>query len=219
MDTKRFSRFSPILLLVIAFTGFAGCSGCDGGFSECLGPSQHSFEQKVVFEPEQLQYHIGDTIWISSKFGCQDLLNTATGLTEDYCGVKNIGSSIAIHLLQHFPPDSINFAYALDNFDYVSIEGNVKPFYYVASEINFQIKNTEYSFKIGIIPKILGKYAVFISSSGPTSLPGSERCDKGGFALINGNNNSHIELLEVHAGAENVSDFEKKHVYCFEVIP
>ena len=219
MDTKRFSRFSPILLLAIAFTGFAGCSGCDGGFNECLGPSQHSFEQKVVFEPEKLQYHIGDTIWISSSFSCQGLLNTATGLTEDYCGVKSIGSAISIRSLYHYPLDSIDFAHALDKFDYISIEGNVKSLNRYASDINFQIEDTEYSFKIGIIPKVVGKYAVFISDSGPTSLTGSERCDKGGFTLINGNNDNHFELIQEYYAGEVVSDFDRIHNYCFIVVP
>ncbi len=205
------------MLLVIGFISLAGCSGC--GFDECIGPAEHSFQRKVLFEPEQLQYHIGDTILISSKFSCRGLLNTATGLTEDYCGLKSLSASISIRLLYHFPLDSIDYIHALGNFDYINIEGEKKSLNRYASDINFQIKEDEYSVKIGIIPKVIGKYAVFISDSGPANLPGNERCDTGGFGFTNSNANSHFELIQEYFAGETVSDFDKTHNYCFEVIP
>lgn len=208
-----------MLILAIGVTSFVGCSGCDTGFAECVGPSEHSFQQKVIFEPEQLQYHIGDTIFISSKFSCQDLLNTTTGLTEDYCGLTSLGSSISIRLLYHFPVDSIDYIHVIDNFDYVSMEGETKPFNRYASDLRFQITDTEYSLKFGIIPKVIGKYAVFISDSGPANLSGNDRCDTGSFSFVNGNNDNHFELIQEYFAGETVSDFDRTHNYCFEVIP
>ena len=126
--------------------------------------------------------------------------------------MKKLGSSISIHWLYHFPPDSIDYVYALDNFDYFNIEGEAKTLNRYASDINFQIKEDEYSVKFGIIPKVTGKYGVSISDSGPAVLPGNERCDTGGFEFVNGNTDNHVELIEEYSGAENVSDLEKESV-------
>ena len=99
MDFKSiFSHFALATLLI----SFTGCEGC--GFGECIGGGDHSFEQKIVFEPEWFQYHIGDTIQVHSKFNCMAMLNSVTGVEEDYCGFKNLGASLQILLLdRHLP--------------------------------------------------------------------------------------------------------------------
>ena len=197
---------------------FSGCEGC--GYSECISAGDHIFEQNVVFEPQLPQYHIGDTIQAGSMFSCMNMLNTLTGLNEDFCGLKSIESTFHVLKIDHqLPADSLANIYAFGNFDFQILIGSLKPYNFSSQSIFYELKDSDYGFKLLIIPKVVGKYAVFISDCASLRLPGGDPCDNASIYMLNGNSNNHIELLEAYSGQGAVSEFEKTHVYCLEVIP
>ncbi len=209
MAINKFSVVFAFFCIIII-----GSSGC-----ECVGGARHAFNEKITFEPEYLEYHLGDTIWMTSKFSCKNLFNAVTGQTEDYCGVENIALSLQLFLLEPWPQDSLSPTPAAQLFDFLNINGSALPADDRNVNVYFGTMDDDYLLKIGIIPRNVGQYFFAVAGGGTYELPDSKKCDTGSFGFSPDVKDNHISLLETFKkGAQNVTEYEKEQVYCFEVM-
>jgi hypothetical protein len=76
--------------------------------------------------------------------------------------------------------------------------------------------NSEYKFKLGIIPKRVGVFTFSPSNSG-TVRRANDNCSKAVFNITFANTNQHLYVYEQNRPGYTPSEYERTHMYCFKV--
>jgi hypothetical protein len=145
MDTKI---VIPTIILLFCSILFSACP------KECINLNR-SFEAKFYYSPQKKLITLGDTLWLESTFSCKSLVNLATGKVEEFCGAKNLGTSLRIYRLEASGANELQSA--VDSVNILNIKGKT----YSAGtdyqnkyvkQIAFEQIDTNYIFKCAIIP-------------------------------------------------------------------
>ncbi len=207
------NKFLTEILLLLCSILFMGCP------KECINVT-HSFEGKFYYTPEKKQLVVGDTLWLASSFSCKSQFNSLTGKYEEFCGAKNLGTTLNMLKLGN---DKINDVIeAVDSFKFVSVKGEI---YSAGTEyqnkavkqVKFEQFDTSYIFRCGIIPQKKGIYYLGIGNAVNVNRGSSSDCEKASYSFTVGNSTNNIELYYTFKGNTNISDYEKPRGYWFEV--
>jgi hypothetical protein len=205
---KSISIYCSLLALVSIY---ATCN--KGNCHEAI----YSFEATYSIFPDKDSIQIGDTIWL--QLSTLTTLNSLfTNQVVDYSGAVNFGTAVGYAKLiggDMYNPGSVP---AADSFNYKLIKGinqqsakqdQVRNFLFVE-------ENGMYVFKLGIIPKAKGLFAL-----GPGNAvnvyTNKNKCDKANFNLTFKNTNQHLYFLEQSRPGYETSIYEKTHMYCVKV--
>ncbi len=204
----------PILffLLIACVSIYASCSKR----FDC-SQNIHSFEAFYKAYPDKDSLQIGDTIWLELNAPTQ-LKDVATGQLVDFSGAVNFGPSIRY---LEFTGGSIQMPSgipAANSFENILIRGTT-----IQSDKPDQVRsfdcieeNNMYRFKVGIVPKKKGIFAI-----APGDAAGVYRkvspCDKAGFKLTFIDTDQHLYWYQNDRPGYQISDSEKSHGYCFKV--
>jgi hypothetical protein len=186
---------------------------------ECINVT-HSFTGKFSYSPEKKQYLIGDTLWLESTFSCKSQLNSETGKIEEFCGAKNLGTTLGITSLVHSGLGGEQDA--VDSFTFINIKGRIysegtdaqKKF---VKQIRFEQIDTNYAFRCGIIPLKKGVYYLGIGNAINVNRGNSKDCEKAAYSFTVGNLNNNIDIYFTYKGNNQISDYERPRGYWFEV--
>jgi hypothetical protein len=177
--------------------------------SDC-SQTVYSFEAFFKAFPDKDSIKIGDTIWLELNTPVQ-LKDILTNQMVDYSGAINLGTAIAYLDLTATIP-------AANHFDNIPVKGSVvqsgKPDQ--IREFLFAEENGTYRFKIGIVAKNKGLFAI-----GPGNAANvytrKNKCDKAGFNLTFKDTDQHLYLYEQSRPGYQPSAYERTHMYCFRV--
>jgi hypothetical protein len=202
------------ILLFIAMT--STFSTCKKGGLGCAN-TIYNFQISAKAFPDKDSIRINDTLWIE--------INTPVSLTElasgnivNYGGASNLGMALSFDLFTGGSIDDPGSSFAANNFDYYLETGNHvnNPFTERIREYLFIEENNKYHFKLGIIPKQLGTYTVAISNA-TNVYRKNDKCTKAAFEIDFANTNQHLYFYQNNRPGYEISDYEKKHMYCFKV--
>lgn len=176
----------------------------------------YSFNATSEWRPQKEIYNVGDTIFLSSTFPkmLTDLVNPS--LTIDYSNSVGIGGNLTIYRLDtvlHEVSDAaleFNFYATVGKlFSSDTKQSRIKDIYY--DELT-----SEYSFKVNVVSKQKGLFAIFISNLLSRGLRG-KNCTNAGFSNTLTNTNKNLNLFQYAMGRLLASQFEVDRIYCFRV--
>lgn len=202
-----------IVVIVYVLSVYASCNK----HGDCLTQT-YSFATCIKAYPDTDSLNINDTIWLD--FSCPTrLVDLGTGNMIDYSGAGNLGT--AIDFLE-FTGGSISNPGAIpavNAFEYKLIYGvfipdNVLP--EKNRDYNFTEVNSEYKFRLGIIPKRTGIFAI-APGNASNVYRNNDYCTKAGFSIIFSNTNQHIYFYQQNRPGYIPSQYELTHMYCFKV--
>jgi hypothetical protein len=204
---KRFIYFNLLALASIYAT-------CNKG--NCHEAS-YSFEANYTIFPDKDSIPLGDTIWLQLNTPTK-LNNLFTNQEVDYSGAVNFGIAIPYLKLvggDIYDPGSIP---AADSFDNLVIKGINEQSAKQDQVRNYRFveENGMYVFKLGIIPKAKGLFAI-APSNAVNVYTNKNKCVKANFKLTFKNTNQHIYLYEQSRPGYTPSEYEKTHEYCLKV--
>lgn len=166
------------------------------------------------FYPEKDSILVGDTLWVKSLHSTTftDLIsNTQVDFSN-----SNPGTNIGI---LNFPDTSQEVIGAVYDFDIIKINGNEIGNDNIPSETKgfyFKEKDNNYLLNIGFIAKRKGVYVISLGNSiGIVQRKGG--CEKASIEIDNNNADNHLYYYENFFHGQPVSDYTKKHLYCFKV--
>lgn len=197
---------AAILLTVMAIV-FMGCP------KECISTS-HSFSKTVSFFPKDSILKMGDTLWLTSTFSCDSMLNEVTQKTEDYCDAL-INSTLSVQIFQ------VDIKSAVDSFTYIESKGKclsvadadpkrVKNLYYL-------YENKKYEIKIGLVANKKGRYMLGVGNGLFTNKKDAAQCQKASLNLKIENFDTHIYILRDFLYPKPVTYSDIESIYCFIV--
>ena len=174
-----------ILLAITMVTTFSTCKkkfGCD----EIV----YDFQIGVKAHPDQDSINIGDTIWLEVNTPTT-LKDTVSNKIIDYSDAANLGS--AIGFAKFLNKDSVVFA--ANSFDYILLQGQSvnNPNITKIREYLFIQENSNYLFKLAVIPKEVGIYLIGFSDADNVYRK-SDKCTKAFFKINFIQTNQHYYL-------------------------
>lgn len=178
----------------------------------------YSFEATIRAFPDSDSLNMGDTIWL--ELICPARLRDAiSGNMIDYSGAENFGTVIGC--LEFTGGDILNpgVVGAANDFDFKIIYGSL-----VSNPINpgtnkeflFSEIQSTYKFKLGLIPKKTGIFAVSPGNAANVYRRNNS-CDKAGFSITFTNTAQHLYFYEQNRPGYTPSEYERTHMYCFKV--
>jgi hypothetical protein len=211
MITKQFSI--AILLIVAISSVFSTCRKGGLGCANTI----YNFRISTQAYPDKDSISIGDTIWISLDEPTifTDLLS---GEEIDYNMAANLGFGLTFDKFIGGSFSNPGTESAVKSFSYNLIEGSeieslqperIKSFTFL--EIS-----GKYKFKIAIIPHQQGIFSISISNAANVFRE-NDKCTKASFKIDFENTNQHLYLYQNNRPEYEISDYEKKHMYCFKV--
>jgi hypothetical protein len=192
--------YKPIIVAALCLP----LSGCpDPG---CLDPDpKYTFDITAAFTPEPDSIHVGDTIFLVSKFPTT-LVPSGSKEAVDYSAAPNIGSVLTP--LEYMPTQRVPVG-AVKEFDFISLKGeafNSKevPSPEMSVQVRYEEIGTNYEMRIAIVPRKKGRYSLGISGaySDSRKVNGKEKCDRASFHITVTNQNHNKDMLEDWIGAE-----------------
>jgi hypothetical protein len=212
-NNKLHSNFKKVLLITaIPFFIAASCNKNDT--RPCTNGG-YAFAVTSEWNPQREIYNIGDTIFLNSSFS-KSLLDLIGNFNVDYSNAKSIGGNITCFELDSVQHQVVG---AVSKFIFVQTTGSVVDNPQLPLEkrnIFYQELNNSYNFKIGIIPKNKGLYAIFISNLNSQGIIG-KNCTNADFANTLTNTNKNINLFQYAMNRLPASQFEIDRIYCFRV--
>ena len=204
---------SLILLFIIVFTTYSSCH-------KGVGCNQLTYSFSTYFKayPDADSVDINDTIWL--EFSCPVVLNDVnSGASINFSGASNLGTSIDYVKLIGGSVSNPGVIPAANSFDYKLAIGAFIPDP-LQPEKNrdyaFTQVGGEYKFKLGIIPKQPGIFALAVSDA-PGIYRSNDHCVKAGFSITFANTNQHTYFYEQNRPGYTPSQYERTHTYCFKV--
>lgn len=206
--------FIIAILIVIAMANTF--STCKKGGPGCVHPVYY-FKTGVQAYPDQDSIRIGDTIWITAHFS-KKLIETNSHDTVEFSGATNLGSDLSFDIFRGGSISDPGTNYAANDFNYSLVIGSPanNPFTDRIKEYLFKENDNTYDFKLGIIPKFSGTYAVAIGDAQGVARK-SDKCSKAYFEIDFENTNQHLYLYQDNRPGYTISEYEQKHMYCFRV--
>lgn len=186
-----------------------------GCHKPCLEPD-YSFSIKASFTPEKDSIHVGDTLWLISETSTQ-LNDITTNAKVNYENAQNLGSTLGIIDIKK--AKSMEFG-AIDSFTYIKVTGKIytdkEILPSVVKQLLFEERNGKYELKAGIIAQKKGSYIFSVGDAVNVFRKGKPKCGIAHFDVLNGNSNQHLYFFEDLWGS--LSEYDKKHDYCFVVM-
>ena len=213
-------------LLLIGLLLIPSCNkNCESGANDA-----YEFILPVKLFPARDTFRIGDTIHVQSEFSDEvfDRNRQRTFLLEDFrfgpfCRIKRIDTTIAVDGL----PDFYILLPQNQNFDWVNLTSES-----TALNGEYTYSNSVYTLNYSVIPKKIGLYIFFFSSSiDPANdrqdFPG--RCSRAtmwGICTLNGGGDNNVDFLsrspDPHYNTwvleEPEDRFHRGGGYCFYVV-
>lgn len=213
MATKSFT-IAVLLLVAMAST----YSTCKKGIGMNCAETKYAFQTYIQIKNDLDSIKIKDTIWID--FTCPTTLQDInTGKNIDYSNAQNIGT--AINYLRVIGGDYLNpgVTPAANDFDYLLVKGEFVPDDLLPEknrDYRFEESENKYEFKLGIIPKKTGIYALGLSDATDVFRK-NDPCTKASFLISFADTNQHLYLYQNSRPGYQISKYESEHMYCFKV--
>jgi hypothetical protein len=177
----------------------------------------YSFDGNYKAYPDADSVKVNDTIWVELNVPTQ-LKDLNSNVSVDYSGAENFGPSIQYLELTKGNEINTGVSPAASLFENRLVQGTSilsdKP--ELVRGFTCTEENGLYVFKLGIIPKRKGLFA--ISASDATGVyRRTNRCDKASFSLTFKDTNQHLSLYEQSRPGYTPSTYERSHLYCFRV--
>jgi len=223
---KVTSLISLLLLYLIATTAFR-CKEKDPEFIVM------SFTLPFSVSPLNPEFQIGDTLWIEAAFS----ENLEEFNSKSYYSLKNFDFKSKIGLLKLINPnlDLSSQPSATDYFEFIPKIGTVPFIGETFSPFTLEYRDNHYYFKLGLIPKQKGVYALSFLSPGELDLRPGLTLGKSNdgldiipdyewllFTINNGNTN--FDLFKKNCKALSIAFptipniyYEQKGTFTFEV--
>jgi hypothetical protein len=83
-------------------------------------------------------------------------------------------------------------------------------------DYGFSEMNNEYKFKLGVIPKQTGTFAIGVDNAANVFRT-NDKCTKASFFIKFANTNQHLYFIEQNRPGYTISESESTHAYCFKV--
>lgn len=202
------------VLLITAIPFFLSAS-CNKNDTRPCTNGAYAFAVTSEWNNQREIYTIGDTIFLNSSFS-KNLTDLIGNFNVDYSGAKSIDGNLFIHEMdsvQHIILD------AVQKFTFIQQIGTVSNNSQQPSRIKdmkYLESSNAYTFKMGIIPKNKGLYAIFISNLNSQGIIG-KNCTNADFADTLTNSNKNINLFQYAMNRPPASQYEIDRIYCFRV--
>lgn len=165
------------------------------------GDTVHNFEMGIKAYPDNEVIRIGDTIWLEVNEP-STLKDFETGREINFSNAANLGSVISFHQLSNDKEFTIK---AAEKFAYILKDGtksrSIDPLFERAFE--FDEKDRNYIFKLGIVPKEVGMFRLFFSNA-TNVYRKDDKCSKSNFILNFKETNQHYYLSPTYQGGNLV---------------
>lgn len=189
-------------------------SGCP---KPCI-EANYSFAVNSQIIPDLDSIKVGDTIFLFSSFPTS-LKDQRTGQTVDYSNSTGIGNTLSVSEL---PQGDTIAKDAVIDFDYISINGRIYNDRNIPSpdrvqQITYQESNGNYTLKVGLIAKHIGKYILGLGDGLSNGRKKSHSCEKASFGVSISDTNQHFYLIKNWKPDIIINDFGKRHGYAFKV--
>ncbi len=205
-----------IIILIVGVFTITGISCKKGGLG-CLS-TVYNFKINANAFPDKDSLKIGDTLWI--EVTCPTILTDLTSNKSiNYSGTKNLGIAISFDIFKGGSISDPGTNYAASNFNYSLTSGTQinNSLTERVKEYLFLENSNMYVFKLGVIPKVIGIFAIGISNS-VNVYRQSDNCTKANFEIIfDSNTDQHLYLYQNNRPGYLITDYETKHAYCFKV--
>lgn len=202
-----------VLLITAMVTTFSTCK--KGGLG-CAN-TVYNFKIGAQVYPGKDSIHVGDTVWIeiNSPVSFTDI---NTGKLINYSGVSNLSTALSFDIFRGGSFSDPGTAYAANNFKYFLVTGVFvdNPFTDWIREYLFSENSNKYNFKLAVIPRVTGTYAISIGDAANVYRQ-SDKCTKASFEIDFQNTNQHLYLYQNNRPGYDISGYEQKHMYCFKV--
>ena len=144
--------------------------------------------------------------------------NLATGEIVNFTGAVNLGFAISYLELKGGDINSPGALASAAEFTNVLIKGTetTPPRPEQIRTFRFVEENGFYHFKLGIIPKRMGLFAIGFGNSGSV-YTNNNKCWEASFSLTFKDTNQRIFLYEQSRPGYTASSFERSHMYVFKV--
>jgi len=199
-------------LLAVILLSFSECRK----FGKNCADNVYSFKSEGARAyPDNDSLNIGDTLWLEASVPT-NLKDSISSAMVNYSGAENMGIAIA---LLSFHSGSVNdpgSSYVMDSFDFVVKTGILVTSDQFANNYEYFETNNSYNFKLGVIPKRIGIYAVSISDA-INVFRKSDKCSKANFYLNFTNTDQHLYFYQNSRPGYIISNYEREHLYCFKV--
>ena len=200
--------------LLITATQFLFANSCkkEGGTKPCI-ISDYEFSVTSEFSPQKEVYNIGDTIYFNSTFP-KNLFNTISQKQVDYSNSVGIGGGIAFGYMDTVLQTGVD---SYSKFQVIQKVGTFTQITTVPEKgiSSLYSETSNYSFKIGIICKQKGLFALGVSDLGSNGLNG-QNCTNATFDMTVTNSNKNINLFQYALGYLPDA-LAQKTIYCFRV--
>lgn len=172
-------------------------------------------EAKAYLDPDSI--NINDTIWL--EFDQPTVFrDNISGMSIDYSNAANLGFGVGF---DKFIGGSISYPGtipAVSSFSVMVISGteltSLQPDR--IKSYNFSEIGGRYKFKIAIIARNTGIFAIAISNAANV-YKRNNVCSKASFTIVFANTNQHLYFYEQNRPGYIPSGYEQTHMYCFKV--
>jgi len=174
----------------------------------------YSFDTYTKAYPDKEIINLSDTLWFELEEPAI-LKDKNTGRTIDYSGAANLGTDINYDELL----GNNNLLSCADCFNTLLVSGTFIPDDLNAQrnrDYKFVETNGTYLFKIGVIPKKKGTFMLSVGDAANV-FRDKDKCTKASFLITFKETNQHLYLYEQNKPMYELSQYEKTHLYCFQV--
>lgn len=203
-----------VLLIAAMATTFSTCKkgglGCANAvYSFQIGGQAYPDADSIPFE---------DTIWIEINMSA-NLTDVSSNEVIDYSGAVNLSNALSfVKLIGGGSISNPGAIYAANEFEIDVIEGKRvnNAFDEGIREYLFVERENQYKLKLAVIPKQIGIYSIGLSNS-VNVYRRADKCTKANFEIEFKDTNQHLYLLQSNRPGYTISDYERRHLYCFKV--
>lgn len=179
----------------------------------CSDSISYSFNIGMSASPDNDSIMNGDTIWLECNASAR-MTDLFSGDTINFGNAKNLGTVVT--LLRFLPGNNVNGA--IDNFNLNLIKGSEAGTTNPVSNKTyvFSAESNMYKFKLAIISKDTGRFALTISNATNVYRQG-DNCTKAVFEIDFQNTNQHFYLLQSWRPDLILDNLGRPKVYYFKV--
>jgi hypothetical protein len=211
MATKIFAI--AVLFIIATATIFSTCKKSGLGCANTV----YNFKVAAQAYPDKDSVRINDTIWFAVDFP-KNLIDINSNNNVSFNGASNLGTALSFDIFIGGNISNPGTSYAANNFNYLLLVGDSvsNPFAERIREYMFKEMNNSYDFKLAIIPKVAGTYAIAISDAANVYTQ-SDKCTKAAFEIDFANTDQHLYLYQNNRPGYQISGYEATHIYCVTV--
>ncbi len=214
MKTKEIHTIIAFALII----GFLFINAkCNKSPFDCAN-TVYNFELPLKVFPDKDSINIGDTIWLEINESSL-IQDGPTGKMVDYSGTSNLGTALSFMEFTGGSFSNPGTEYAVSAFQF-NLKSGSEIVHFLpekVKEFKFEEKQGNYTFKLAVIAKRKGIFAIGISNAANVYRE-KDKCSKAAFSIPLKETNNHIYLLEQNRPGYIPSGLELTNLYCFKVI-